>query len=200
QAELMRKINVESDTIRMVEVVKEVINKLHKTGKIISPKDIIQVYCHLKCDNEKLILMKIYNENLSVLNECTLQRQTTTKELYLLQMVNIAELAILMKLYCGALDQMQADKVRLYDIAISFETLDNEIGNNKTNQNLEDLELEEEYITTEQDWQNRLYEWKEILNEEESVERENINIQENGGMVEELLVDYTHPAIDIAAK
>ena len=62
QAESVRKINVESDTIRMVEVVKEVMNKLHETGKIISPKDIIQVYYHLKCDNEELTSMKIYNE------------------------------------------------------------------------------------------------------------------------------------------
>ncbi|CAG8623577.1 13787_t:CDS:2 [Funneliformis caledonium] len=39
QAESVRKINVKSDTIRIVEV-----------------------YCHLKCDNEELISIKIYNE------------------------------------------------------------------------------------------------------------------------------------------
>ncbi|CAG8491292.1 14389_t:CDS:2 [Funneliformis caledonium] len=133
-------------------------------------------------------------------NECTSQRQTTTKELYLPQSIcnilfdetwwsNIVELAMLMKLYCGALDQMQADKARLYDKVLALsqiradihqqecklkrecdekkttginvfpineienpKTLDNKIRNNKTNQNLEDLKLEEGYITTEQDW------------------------------------------------
>jgi hypothetical protein len=58
-------------------------------------------------------------------------RQTTTKELYLPQSIcnilfdetwwsSISELVMLMKPYCGALDQMQADKARLYDVAISF--------------------------------------------------------------------------------
>ncbi|CAI2185570.1 15082_t:CDS:2 [Funneliformis geosporum] len=46
----------------MVEVVDEVMNKLNENGKTTSPKDIIQVYCQLKCDNEELTSLKIYQE------------------------------------------------------------------------------------------------------------------------------------------
>ena len=62
QAEPVHKINVRSDAIKMVEVVEEVINKLNEHGKITSPKDILQVYCQLKCDKEELTSLKIYQE------------------------------------------------------------------------------------------------------------------------------------------
>ena len=59
---LVRKTNVKSDAIGMVEVVEIVVNKLHENGKITSPKDIIQVYCQLKCDNEELTSLTTYGE------------------------------------------------------------------------------------------------------------------------------------------
>lgn len=62
QAELVHKVDVKTDAVKMVEVVEEVINKLHESGKLTSPKDIIQVYCQLKCDNEELTSLKIYRE------------------------------------------------------------------------------------------------------------------------------------------
>ncbi|CAB5185143.1 unnamed protein product [Rhizophagus irregularis] len=60
QAELVHEIDVKTDAIKMVEVVEEIINKLHESEKLISPKDIIQIYCQLKCDNEELISLNIY--------------------------------------------------------------------------------------------------------------------------------------------
>jgi hypothetical protein len=80
-----------------------------------------------------------------------------------------------------------------------IEDLESLDGNDEINKNLEDLELRG-YITTEQDWQERLQEWNEMLNEEKNAE-ENGNIQlEERSINEELLADYTHPAIDIEAK
>jgi len=62
QAELVHEVDVKTDAIKMVEVVEEIINKLRESGKLISPKDIIQVYCQLKCDNEELTSLNIYRE------------------------------------------------------------------------------------------------------------------------------------------
>ena len=38
------------------------VSKLNENGKITSPKDIIQVYCQLKCDHEELTLLSTYND------------------------------------------------------------------------------------------------------------------------------------------
>ncbi|CAB5204057.1 hypothetical protein RhiirA5_418559 [Rhizophagus irregularis] len=62
QAELAHKVDVRTDTIKMVEVIKKVINKLNENGKLTTQKDIIQVYCQLKYDNEELTSLKIYYE------------------------------------------------------------------------------------------------------------------------------------------
>ncbi|CAB5190693.1 unnamed protein product [Rhizophagus irregularis] len=62
QAELVHEVDVKTDAIKMVEVVEEIINKLRESGKLISPKDIIQVYCQLKCDNEELTSLNIYRK------------------------------------------------------------------------------------------------------------------------------------------
>ncbi|CAG8604950.1 17435_t:CDS:2 [Rhizophagus irregularis] len=59
QAELVHEIDVKTDAIKMVEVVEEIINKLHESEKLISPKDIIQIYCQL---NRRLALARLaYN-------------------------------------------------------------------------------------------------------------------------------------------
>ncbi|RGB39402.1 hypothetical protein C1646_754552 [Rhizophagus diaphanus] len=44
-----------TDAAKMVEVVEEVINNLHESGKLTSPKDIMQVYCQITS-------LKIYRE------------------------------------------------------------------------------------------------------------------------------------------
>ena len=62
QVELVHEVDLKTDAIKMVEVVEEIINKLRKSGKLTLPKDIIQVYCQLKCDNEELTSLNIYRE------------------------------------------------------------------------------------------------------------------------------------------
>ena len=55
------------------------------------------------------------------------------------------------------------------------------------------------YITSEQDWKNRLDEWNELLIEEERAQ--NLVITEEPLESDnDLLNSYTHPAIDIDAK
>jgi hypothetical protein len=67
---------------------------------------------------------------------------------------------------------------------------------------LEDLQDEAGYITTEQDWKERLDEWNELL-----IEEENAQILANteealdfGELDDDLLSSYTHPAVDMDAK
>ncbi|CAJ0636414.1 2898_t:CDS:10, partial [Entrophospora sp. SA101] len=55
-------VNLMSDVLKMVEVSEEVVNKLNKNGKIATPKNIIQVYCQLKCDHEELTLLNTYKD------------------------------------------------------------------------------------------------------------------------------------------
>ncbi|CAJ0837776.1 13542_t:CDS:2, partial [Entrophospora sp. SA101] len=62
QAKPVSKVNLMSDVLKMVEVSEEVVNKLNKNGKIATPKDIIQVYCQLKCDHEELTLLNTYKD------------------------------------------------------------------------------------------------------------------------------------------
>lgn len=62
QAKPVSKVNLMSDVLKMVEVSEEVVSKLNENGKITSPKDIIQVYCQLKCDHEELTLLNTYKD------------------------------------------------------------------------------------------------------------------------------------------
>jgi hypothetical protein len=68
---------------------------------------------------------------------------------------------------------------------------------------LEDSQnLTTNYITTEQDWKDRLEEWNELLIEEEKAQNLAIT-EESLDYIESdnnLLNSYTHPAIDIDAK
>ena len=61
QAKPVSKVNLMSDVLKMVEVIEEMVSKLNENSKITSPKDIIQVYCQLKCDHEELTL-SIYSD------------------------------------------------------------------------------------------------------------------------------------------
>ncbi|CAJ0762695.1 10462_t:CDS:2 [Entrophospora sp. SA101] len=62
QAKPVSKVNLMSDVLKMVEVSEEVVNKLNENGKIATPKNIIQVYCQLKCDHEELTLLNTYKD------------------------------------------------------------------------------------------------------------------------------------------
>ncbi|CAJ0759441.1 6998_t:CDS:2, partial [Entrophospora sp. SA101] len=62
EAKPVSKVNLMSDVLKMVEVSEEVVNKLNENGKIATPKNIIQVYCQLKCDHEELTLLNTYKD------------------------------------------------------------------------------------------------------------------------------------------
>ena len=65
---------------------------------------------------------------------------------------------------------------------------------------LEDLQdATSNYITTEQDWNDRLEEWNELLMEEQRAQNL-VFTEELINSDNELLSSYTHPAIDIDAK
>ena len=59
-----------------------------------------------------------------------------------------------------------------------------------------------DYITTEQDWNERLEEWNELLIEEQRSQSLVATEESNPGTLDhnELLSLYTHPAIDLDAK
>lgn len=75
---------------------------------------------------------------------------------------------------------------------------ENEESQANVQEMLEDLQDETGYITTEEDWQERLEEWQELLALEETQSFTGIN---NGELINnDLLSSYTHPAVDINAK
>ena len=65
---------------------------------------------------------------------------------------------------------------------------------------LEDIQDLSGYITTEQDWKERLEEWNELLIEEEIALLDVDEILNDGIIGNDLLSSYIHPAIDINAK
>ena len=94
QNESVHRVDVKSDAIRMIEVVEEVMNKLHESNKITTPKDVVQVYCNLKCDNEELTSLKIYGEKQKKLV------QTKADALHLLDLLIIREMVkVMINLY-----------------------------------------------------------------------------------------------------
>ena len=72
----------------------------------------------------------------------------------------------------------------------------------ETERILDNLQETSDYITTEDDWKERLDEWNELLMEEERAQ--NLNITEESLSYNEsdndLLDLYIHPAINIDAK
>ncbi|CAG8607227.1 2279_t:CDS:2, partial [Scutellospora calospora] len=64
------------------------------------------------------------------------------------------------------------------------------------------FENDDTYITTEEDWKQRLEEWREMLAQEENAQELNIDdiVLDNAKYNNKLLSLYTHPAIDIYAK
>jgi hypothetical protein len=70
------------------------------------------------------------------------------------------------------------------------------------NQQIEDTIDTTNYITTEEDWDERLKEWYELLDEEEDTQsliNDDI-LLDNNESNNNLLSSYIHPAIDINAK
>ncbi|CAG8841754.1 23847_t:CDS:2, partial [Gigaspora margarita] len=62
---------------------------------------------------------------------------------------------------------------------------------------IEPNELQTDYITTEDDWNEKLTEWHEMLAQEEKNEN---NILDSGKFDDSFFSSQTHPAIDINAK
>ena len=64
---------------------------------------------------------------------------------------------------------------------------------------LEDLDDNDYYITNEEDWAQRLEEWREMLIQEENAQELTMS-NTVGELNNGLLSSYTHPAVDIHAK
>jgi hypothetical protein len=82
-----------------------------------------------------------------------------------------------------------------------IESDEREIINVESQEDIERVleDSQDGYITSEQDWKNRLDEWNELLIEEERAQ--NLAITEEPLESDnDLLNSYTHPAIDINAK
>jgi hypothetical protein len=82
-----------------------------------------------------------------------------------------------------------------------IESDEREIINVESQEDIERVleDSQDGYITSEQDWKNRLDEWNELLIEEERAQ--NLAITEEPLESDnDLLNSYTHPAIDIDAK
>lgn len=86
-----------------------------------------------------------------------------------------------------------------------FESSDQRVINAESQadvqQMLEDTQDLSGYITTEQDWKERLKEWNELLIEEEKALLDADKILDGGIILDnDLLSSYIHPAVDINAK
>ncbi|GBC43123.1 ribonuclease H-like domain-containing protein [Rhizophagus irregularis DAOM 181602=DAOM 197198] len=84
-----------------------------------------------------------------------------------------------------------------------FSIYEQETGNTEQNEAeriLEDLQETSNYITTEQDWTERLNEWNELLMEEERAQNLNVTEESLNCSDNDLLNSYIHPAINADAK
>ncbi|GET65275.1 ribonuclease H-like domain-containing protein [Rhizophagus irregularis DAOM 181602=DAOM 197198] len=84
-----------------------------------------------------------------------------------------------------------------------IESDEQETGNTEQNEAeriLEDLQETSNYITTEQDWTERLNEWNELLMEEERAQNLNVTEESLNCSDNDLLNSYIHPAINADAK
>ncbi|CAG8728052.1 8174_t:CDS:1, partial [Rhizophagus irregularis] len=63
-----------------------------------------------------------------------------------------------------------------------------------------DLQETSNYITTEQDWTERLNEWNELLMEEERTQNLNVTEESLNCSDNDLLNSYIHPAINADVK
>jgi len=105
--------------------------------------------------------------------------------------------------------QTENEKKRKRDSKINiappiFESDEQEIINVESQEYIERTfeDSQDGYITTEQDWEERLEEWEELLKEEERAQQELVT-EEFLDYIElnnDLLSLYTHPAINIDAK
>ena len=105
--------------------------------------------------------------------------------------------------------QTENEKKRKRDSKINiappiFESDEQEIINVESQEYIERTfeDSQDGYITTEQDWEERLEEWEELLKEEERAQQKLVT-EEFLDYIElnnDLLSLYTHPAINIDAK
>src|ERR1044072_5428734 len=98
-------------------------------------------------------------------------------------------------------DIHQPEKLKVNIALPIIESDEREIINVESQEDIERVleDSQDDYITSEQDWKNRLDEWNELLIEEERAQ--NLAITEEPLESDnDLLNSYTHPAIDIDAK
>ncbi|UZO07750.1 uncharacterized protein OCT59_028025 [Rhizophagus irregularis] len=97
----------------------------------------------------------------------------------------------------------ESEKIKVNITPPIIESDEQETGNTEQNEAeriLEDLQETSNYITTEQDWTERLNEWNELLMEEERAQNLNVTEESLNCSDNDLLNSYIHPAINADAK
>ncbi|CAB4401599.1 unnamed protein product [Rhizophagus irregularis] len=97
----------------------------------------------------------------------------------------------------------ESEKIKVNITPPIIESDEQETGNTEQNEAeriLEDLQETSNYITTEQDWTERLNEWNELLIEEERAQNLNVTEESLNCSDNDLLNSYIHPAINADAK
>ncbi|PKB98587.1 hypothetical protein RhiirA5_464210 [Rhizophagus irregularis] len=97
----------------------------------------------------------------------------------------------------------ESEKIKVNITPPIIESDEQETGNTEQNEAeriLEDLQETSDYITTEQDWTERLNEWNELLMEEERAQNLNVTEESLNCSDNDLLNSYIHPAINADAK
>src|SRR4051794_7611810 len=97
----------------------------------------------------------------------------------------------------------ESEKIKVNIALPIIESGEQETGNTEQDEIeriLEDLHKISDYITTEQDWNERLDEWNELLMEEERAQNLNITEEPSNYGDNDLLNSYIHPAINADAK